>query len=165
MLLNYLFHRRRPSWTDRILYKVNAIDIYNDVELKAEQHTYKSHPNYSVSDHKPVTGEFDIAVKRYSLLYISMHCLIKYEWVNVLQVRPNVSNYIVEFQECRMEENFVSYKLQRNITPSNGDWIGLFLNDFSSLDDYIIYEYVSRGKLYTPLYSIFKCHSGLFNVF
>ncbi|XP_029660833.1 inositol polyphosphate 5-phosphatase K-like [Formica exsecta] len=114
--------KRRPSWTDRILYKINAIDIYNDVELKAEQHTYKSHPSYSVSDHKPVTGEFDIAV------------------------RPIVNNYIVEFQECIMEENFVSYKLQRNFTPSNGDWIGLFPNDFSSLDDYIIYEYVGRGK-------------------
>lgn len=76
MFRNYLFHRRRPSWTDRILYKINAIDIYNDVELKAEQHTYKSHPSYSVSDHKPVTGEFDIAVKRYSLLYISMHCVV-----------------------------------------------------------------------------------------
>lgn len=64
MFYNYLLHRRRPSWTDRILYKVNAIDMYNDVELKAEQHTYKSHPTYSVSDHKPVTGEFDIKVKR-----------------------------------------------------------------------------------------------------
>lgn len=47
--------------------------MYNDVELKAEQHTYKSHPIYSVSDHKPVTGEFDITVKRYSFLYISLH--------------------------------------------------------------------------------------------
>lgn len=114
--------KRRPSWTDRILYKVNAIDIYNDVELNAKQHSYKSHPNYSVSDHKPVTGEFDITV------------------------RPNVKECIVEFQDCTMEENCISYKLQRDFISSNGDWIGLFPNEFSSLDDYIIYEYVSRGK-------------------
>lgn len=61
----------------------------------------------------------------------------------------------MEFQECTVEENFISYKLQRDFTPSNGDWIGLFPSEFSSLDDYVIYEYVSRGKLYTPLYSIF----------
>lgn len=45
-----------------------------------------------------------------------------------------------------MEDNFISYKLKRDFTPGNGDWIGLFPNQFSSLDDYIIYEYVSRGK-------------------
>lgn len=55
--------RRRPSWTDRILYKINAIDIYDDIELNAQQHTYESHSNYSVSDHKPVIGDFDIVVK------------------------------------------------------------------------------------------------------
>ncbi|KAG5334381.1 INP5K phosphatase, partial [Acromyrmex charruanus] len=114
--------KRRPSWTDRILYKVNAADIYDDIEIHTEQHTYKSHPDYSVSDHKPVTGEFDIVV------------------------RPNVEENIVEFQDCIVEENFISYKLQRDFIPSNGDWIGLFPNEFSSLDDYIIYEYVSRGK-------------------
>ncbi|CAL1676754.1 unnamed protein product [Lasius platythorax] len=130
--------KRRPSWTDRILYKVNAIDIYNDVELNAKQHTYKSHPNYSVSDHKPVTGEFDIAV------------------------RPNVKDYIVEFQECTMEENFISYKLQRDFTPSNGDWIGLFPNEFSSLDDYIIYEYVSRGK---PTSTLSEPHANTERIF
>ncbi|TGZ56324.1 Inositol polyphosphate 5-phosphatase K [Temnothorax longispinosus] len=114
--------KRRPSWTDRILYKVNAADIYDDIEIHTEQLTYKSHPNYSVSDHKPVTGEFNIVV------------------------RPNVENHFVEFQDCTVEENFISYKLQRDFIPSNGDWIGLFPNEFSSLDDYIIYEYVSRGK-------------------
>lgn len=58
---NFLF-RRRPSWTDRILYRVNA-DIYDDVKLNAIQRNYKSHSNYVQSDHKPVTGEFDIVVR------------------------------------------------------------------------------------------------------
>jgi len=65
-IINYFSHRRRPSWTDRILYKVNAADIYDDIKIHTEQHTYKSHPNYSVSDHKPVTGEFDIVVKTHT---------------------------------------------------------------------------------------------------
>lgn len=117
--------KRRPSWTDRILYKVNAVDIYDDVVLDAQQCTYKSYPSYSVSDHKPVTGEFDITV------------------------RPNAKDHIVEFQVCTVEDNFISYKLKRDFTPGNGDWIGVFPNQFSSLDDYIVYEYVSRGKLTT----------------
>lgn len=76
--------RRRPSWTDRILYKVNAIDMYDDIQLNIKQHTYKSHPTYSVSDHKPVTAEFDITVKitliffiilsRYSTIQMEILC-------------------------------------------------------------------------------------------
>lgn len=58
----------------------------------------------------------------------------------------------MEFQDCIVEENFISYKIQRDFIPSNGDWIGLFPNEFSSLDDYIIYEYVSRGKFLIPLH-------------
>jgi len=61
----------------------------------------------------------------------------------------------VEFQDCTVEENFISYKLQRDFTPNNGDrdWIGLFLNKFSSLDDYIIYEYVSRSEFFVLLHA------------
>lgn len=31
--------------------------------------------------------------------------------------------------------------------PASGDWVGLFPNEFSSLDEYIVYEYVGRGKI------------------
>lgn len=131
--------------------------MYDDIELNAKQHTYKSHPTYSVSDHKPVTGEFDITVKIHLNIYISYYFLssylIIYKWKCFVQIRSNVKDYNVEFQECTVEENFVSYKLRKDFIPSNGDWIGLFSNEFSSLDDYIVYEYVSRGKRFILLYS------------
>ena len=44
------------------------------------------------------------------------------------------------------EENFISYRLLGNARPASGDWVGLFPNEFSSLDEYIVYEYVGRGK-------------------
>ncbi|XP_035734572.1 inositol polyphosphate 5-phosphatase K-like isoform X1 [Vespa mandarinia] len=117
--------KRRPSWTDRILYKVNA-DVYDDVTLSALQLNYKSHSNYIQSDHKPVTGEFDI------------------------MIRPNVEDHGVEFQPVSAwfidEENSVSYKLIGDVRPVSGDWVGLFHNQFSSLDEYIVYEYVVRGR-------------------
>lgn len=62
-ILYIYIYRRRPSWTDRILYKVNA-DVYDDVTLSALQLNYKSHSNYIQSDHKPVTGEFDVIVAK-----------------------------------------------------------------------------------------------------
>lgn len=58
----------------------------------------------------------------------------------------------MEFQECTVGDNFVSYQLQRDFIPSNGDWIGIFSNEFSSLDDYIVYEYVSRGEQFILLH-------------
>lgn len=117
--------KRRPSWTDRILYKVNT-DVYDDIKLNAVQLNYKSHSNYVQSDHKPVTGEFNIIV------------------------RPDVEDHGVEFQPVTAwfidEENSVSYKLSCDTKPASGDWVGLFHNEFSSLDEYLVYEYVGRGK-------------------
>ncbi|OAD62806.1 Inositol polyphosphate 5-phosphatase K, partial [Eufriesea mexicana] len=117
--------KRRPSWTDRILYRVN-VNVYKDVKLSAVQHSYKSHSNYIVSDHKPVTGEFDIII------------------------RPGIEDHGVEFQPVSSwfidEENSVSYRLLGDARPASGDWVGLFHNEFSGLDEYIVYEYVGRGK-------------------
>lgn len=53
--------RRRPAWTDRILYKVRT-ETFEGINLNADQSSYKSHPNYILSDHKPVTSEFTIKV-------------------------------------------------------------------------------------------------------
>lgn len=55
------FFRRKPAWTDRILYKVGT-NNYENITLKADQNTYKSHPDYMLSDHRPVTSEFNIKV-------------------------------------------------------------------------------------------------------
>ena len=58
--------RRRPSWTDRILYKMNT-KAYGDNSLKVVQLNYKSHPSYLQSDHKPVTAEFNINVSYFDI--------------------------------------------------------------------------------------------------
>ncbi|OXU29280.1 hypothetical protein TSAR_009446 [Trichomalopsis sarcophagae] len=117
--------KRRPSWTDRILYKVNK-DVYEDVSLKAVQYSYKSHPSYVQSDHKPVSAEFDIVI------------------------RPAIPDNGIEFNPINVwyidEENAVSYKFLGNGKSCSGDWIGLYHEGFSSLDEYLVYEYIGRGK-------------------
>lgn len=54
--------KRRPAWCDRILYKAKN-KILKNCSLQLEQMSYKSHPNYKLSDHKPVSSEFRIKVR------------------------------------------------------------------------------------------------------
>lgn len=53
--------KRRPAWCDRILYKAKN-KVLKNCTLQLEQISYKSHPNYKLSDHKPVSSEFRIKV-------------------------------------------------------------------------------------------------------
>lgn len=55
--------KRRPAWCDRILYKAKN-KILKNCSLQLEQVSYKSHPNYRISDHKPVSSEFKIKVSQ-----------------------------------------------------------------------------------------------------
>lgn len=60
--------KRRPAWCDRILYKAKN-KVLKNCSLHLEQISYKSHPNYKISDHKPVTSEFRIKVSFTSSTY------------------------------------------------------------------------------------------------
>lgn len=63
--------KRRPAWTDRILYKPLSEIDKRDFKLELEQKSYKSHPTYSISDHKPVSSEFTIKVTIfYNFIYM-----------------------------------------------------------------------------------------------
>ncbi|XP_068633348.1 inositol polyphosphate 5-phosphatase K-like isoform X1 [Battus philenor] len=53
--------KRKPSWTDRILYKVVA-NNYENITLRADVVSYNHLPHYTVSDHKPVIGQFNIKI-------------------------------------------------------------------------------------------------------
>lgn len=61
--------KRRPAWCDRILYKAKN-KILKNCSLHLEQISYKSHPSYKISDHKPVSSEFRIKVRLIYLISI-----------------------------------------------------------------------------------------------
>lgn len=74
--VGYFFSRRKPSWTDRILYKVIA-NNYENITLRADLLSYNHVPFYTLSDHKPVIAQFNIKVSiqgektlLYNVLYI-----------------------------------------------------------------------------------------------
>lgn len=79
------FFRRRPAWCDRILYCVNSHN-YENVTLKADQLSYKSHPSYLLSDHKPVSAEFNIKVSYFLFIYIINTNTRKYKLLRILTV-------------------------------------------------------------------------------
>jgi inositol-1,4,5-trisphosphate 5-phosphatase len=62
--------KRRPAWCDRILYKAKN-KILKNVTLHLEQISYKSHPSYQISDHKPVSSEFTLTVSEFLNFFIS----------------------------------------------------------------------------------------------
>lgn len=133
-------HKRRPAWCDRILYRVNS-NNYENVTLKVDQLSYKSHPNYVLSDHKPVTAEFIIKVPQ-PVLKLRMHSLA------VDQVFSDYSESVIEFDKINSwdeeGENKAYYRRTKEIRESAEDWIGLFKENFAGLDEYVTYEYVSK---------------------
>lgn len=63
-----LIFRRKPSWTDRILFKV-ITNTYENVTLRADVISYNSLPQYTISDHKPVVAQFNIKVS-YTIIHL-----------------------------------------------------------------------------------------------
>lgn len=125
--------QRRPAWTDRILYKVKDDQFYyTDFKLGIEQLSYQSHPIYTISDHKPVTGHF---------------------LINILNDNDDVSfsEKLIKFSHINMwylgNENLIEYTIPNGYEEKDGDWIGIYPKDFKSLSDYIAYEYSSHSKI------------------
>jgi len=125
--------KRRPGWTDRILYQVNA-NVYDNVTLQAEASNYKSHIKYRVSDHRPVSAHFKIKVFRPS--------------------REKMVEFHT-FPEWHVgQSNKIFYKVCSTLETSVEDWIGIYKSDFTSLDDYAAYAYVQQPRSsLTPLES------------
>ncbi|XP_076262811.1 phosphatidylinositol 4,5-bisphosphate 5-phosphatase A-like isoform X1 [Rhynchophorus ferrugineus] len=141
-------HKRRPAWCDRILYCVNS-NNYENVTLKVEQLSYKSHPSYTLSDHKPVSAEFIIKIpqrinkraRRFDDRTLQSGSVPD-------QVFSDYSENVVQFDKIhRWEEGEINkayYKVTKDIPCTKDDWIGLFKEHFGALDDYVSYEYVSK---------------------
>lgn len=69
--------KRKPAWTDRILWRLRATAPANAAlnagkrgsvsgltsGTKVTQHCYRSHMEYTVSDHKPVSSIFTLQVR------------------------------------------------------------------------------------------------------
>lgn len=122
--------KRRPAWTDRILYGIQPDNCNPNTQLHADQFAYKSHPGYSISDHKPVTGEFFI------------------------KLFPGYKTPIIHFSDLNVwrigEENTVEYTKPLTFKECDHDWIGIYQFEYTSLRDYVAYEYVCQAASPPP---------------
>ncbi|ALC48883.1 CG9784 [Drosophila busckii] len=118
--------KRRPAWTDRIMYAVQPLNRQPGMQLSIEQCSYKSHPAYTISDHKPVTSDF------------------------TLKLYPNYRAPGVKFSPLSVwrigDENTVEYRKQPEFEEGPNDWIAIYALDYASLSDYVAYEYVNQAE-------------------
>ncbi|XP_060078372.1 inositol polyphosphate 5-phosphatase K-like [Ylistrum balloti] len=115
--------QRVPAWCDRILWMVHE-DSFQNLDLSVKQFYYKSLPSYTTSDHKPVISEFQFPVFPHP----------PSQPVVTLQV-PSTWKLGKDVDVTYM------YRNNPDLTSSSWDWIGLYRNDFSTLNDYISYKY------------------------
>ncbi|XP_073981738.1 inositol polyphosphate 5-phosphatase K-like [Rhodnius prolixus] len=127
----YIFHsneydvNRRPGWTDRILYKVNA-NVYENVTLDSTPHEYKVIDNFTCSDHRPVIATFTI------------------------KVFSNYAERVVKFLPIQIwytnQENTATCMMGADVDPKVWDWVGVFKENFTSLDEYQGFIYLANNS-------------------
>ncbi|XP_013879126.1 inositol polyphosphate 5-phosphatase K isoform X1 [Austrofundulus limnaeus] len=135
--------KRKPAWTDRILWRVLPSDKQEETSvglhektikaqdeeypLKLRQDLYTSNMEYNISDHKPVIGVFTLMLRK-----MFDTPLVR------LQADGDWSSDI---------DAMVLYSPLQPFPSSNWDWIGLYKVGFSSFSDYITYTWVKDDEV------------------
>ncbi|KAG8521209.1 Phosphatidylinositol 4,5-bisphosphate 5-phosphatase A [Galemys pyrenaicus] len=132
--------KRKPAWTDRILWKVKAPSGgpspsgRESHRLQVTQHSYRSHMEYTVSDHKPVAAQF---VLRFAFRD------------DVPLVRLEVADEWV-----RAEQAVVRYRMETVFARSSWDWIGLYRVGFRHCKDYVAYVWAKHEDVDGSMYQV-----------
>ncbi|XP_036209588.1 phosphatidylinositol 4,5-bisphosphate 5-phosphatase A isoform X5 [Myotis myotis] len=122
--------KRKPAWTDRILWKVKVPSGGRSPSgqqshwLQVTQHSYRSHMEYTVSDHKPVAAQFVLHFAfRDDMPLVRLE--VAEEWV-------------------RPEQAVVRYRVETVFARSSWDWIGLYRVGFRHCKDYVAYVWAKH---------------------
>ncbi|XP_075390237.1 phosphatidylinositol 4,5-bisphosphate 5-phosphatase A isoform X1 [Tenrec ecaudatus] len=132
--------KRKPAWTDRILWKVKAPgggpspSGRESHRLQVSQHSYRSHMEYTVSDHKPVAAQF--------VLQFAFRD-------DVPLVRLEVADEWV-----RPEQAVVKYRMETVFARSSWDWIGLYRVGFHHCKDYVAYVWAKHEDMDRHVYQV-----------
>lgn len=130
--------KRKPAWTDRILWRVKPKapppeeeatlpDEHDESSLKVLQDTYSSNMDYGESDHKPVIATFRLELKK----------LVETPLVRVS----------AEGEWSADQDAIVTYSILEPFSSSTWDWIGLYRVGFKSAKDYVTYTWVMDDEV------------------
>ncbi|XP_006789739.1 inositol polyphosphate 5-phosphatase K [Neolamprologus brichardi] len=128
--------KRKPAWTDRILWRLRATAPAGAGKrgsisgltsgAKVTQHNYRSHMEFTVSDHKPVSSIFTLQFP-YKVDLPLVTIVVEDEWNSVADAT-------------------VIFKLAPNYSRSSWDWIGLFKVGFKHYKDYVGYVWAKQEE-------------------
>ncbi|XP_042158166.1 inositol polyphosphate 5-phosphatase K [Oncorhynchus tshawytscha] len=126
--------KRKPAWTDRILWRLRCtgspVPTHNAAlqhgltswlggATKVVQHSYRSHMGYTCSDHKPVSAVF------------SLHFPFKVDL-------PLVTlEYVKEW--TKVSDATVRFTVMSNVQRSSWDWVAIYKVGFKHHKDYVTY--------------------------
>ena len=137
--------KRRPAWTDRILFRVNSYNLEDlGVRLAMSQSKYVSHTSgiYRCSDHRPVSADFVAEVLGKQLA----------EEKDIEGWKPFVRFFPAKPEQVPQDwfvnqDGKISYELDLSAAASRlldpWDWIGLYHENFATLDDYTTFTWAS----------------------
>uniref|UniRef100_A0A672P392 Inositol polyphosphate-5-phosphatase Jb n=1 Tax=Sinocyclocheilus grahami TaxID=75366 RepID=A0A672P392_SINGR len=115
--------KRKPAWTDRILWRLRPMaQVSNSIGTCVSQHFYRSHMEYTVSDHKPVSSIF------------------------TLQVDMPLVTLFVEDEWREISDAVAKFKAAPNFPRSSWDWIGLYKVGFKHHKDYVSYVWAKQEE-------------------
>ncbi|XP_053181519.1 phosphatidylinositol 4,5-bisphosphate 5-phosphatase A [Scomber japonicus] len=129
--------KRKPAWTDRILWRLRATAPAGTAGkrgsisgltsgTKVTQHCYRSHMEYIVSDHKPVSSIFTLQFPyRVDIPLVTL--TVEDEW-------NSIADAIAKF------------KLTPSFARSSWDWIGLYKVGFKHHKDYVGYVWAKQEE-------------------
>ncbi|XP_039108709.1 inositol polyphosphate 5-phosphatase K isoform X2 [Hyaena hyaena] len=126
--------KRKPAWTDRILWRLKRQPRANPhtprlpaPHFQPSLRSYVSHMMYSISDHKPVTGTFDLELMP-------------------LVTAPLIT-LIPEGLWTMENDMLISYSLTPDFLSSPWDWIGLYKVGLRHINDYLSYVWVKDNQV------------------
>ncbi|KAK7934010.1 hypothetical protein WMY93_004906 [Mugilogobius chulae] len=131
--------KRKPAWTDRILWRLRATAPLSAAAggkrasvsgltsgTRVTQHCYRSHMEYTVSDHKPVSAIFTLQFP--------------------YRVDMPLVTLIVEDEWNSISDATAKFKLAPNYSRSSWDWIGLYKVGFKHHKDYVGYVWAKQEE-------------------
>uniref|UniRef100_A0A6I8P111 Inositol polyphosphate-related phosphatase domain-containing protein n=1 Tax=Ornithorhynchus anatinus TaxID=9258 RepID=A0A6I8P111_ORNAN len=128
--------KRKPAWTDRILWRLKPPPLTQltsafpgdpDHVFHVMLSSYTSHMSYRISDHKPVTGTFNLELK-------------PLESAPLITLNP-------EGEWTSDHDAIVSFSETPNFISNSWDWIGLYRVMFRHVNDYVTYVWVKDNQV------------------
>ncbi|XP_072342294.1 phosphatidylinositol 4,5-bisphosphate 5-phosphatase A [Scyliorhinus torazame] len=148
--------KRKPAWTDRILWRVKMSDCYDlsvnttllarsesldnkNRHIEVLQHVYRSHMEYLISDHKPVTATFSLKFSH--------------------KMQNPLIQLQVEDEWNKPSDAVVRYRVASSFAKSSWDWLGLYRVGFRHHKDYVTYVWAKHDEAD----AMKQCYQVVFN--